>query len=233
MLQKKRAPNKKAHPKSDRSEFEDSGDQEQAEEEENSSCVDDEIAAKIEQARKRMAIRRDTGSLQRQEKDRKSGSDSNQSPKPSKEGKKKRVWGDKREKLSAVEEKSLDVFSKNSAAESDHEKSDLNMKRFKSFLPEVEGEKVEFEREDVEPAEKSQGWGSQLASFFDKVSGQKPLEREDLVDGIERIKSKLIEKNVASDVADDIVANVEENLLGKKLNSFTKGQYFTLVVACC
>eukprot|EP00980_Cylindrotheca_fusiformis_P025851 scaffold14741_cov135-Cylindrotheca_fusiformis.AAC.1 len=62
-------------------------------------------------------------------------------------------------------------------------------------------------------------WGGSLKGLFQQVTGQKVLAKQDLQQPIQEIHKLLTSKNVASDIAEQICQNIEQSLVGKKLNS--------------
>jgi len=65
-------------------------------------------------------------------------------------------------------------------------------------------------------------WGSSLRSALNQLSGNKILTANDLVTPLTEMHSLLTSKNVASDIATDIVNNVRTKLVGRKLASLTR-----------
>lgn len=64
-----------------------------------------------------------------------------------------------------------------------------------------------------------------LSSFFDSVSknvvGKNKIEKADLEPALKSMKQKLMERNVAEDIAERLCESVTTNLVGKKLAAFT------------
>ncbi|KAK8821909.1 hypothetical protein WA538_000007 [Blastocystis sp. DL] len=79
----------------------------------------------------------------------------------------------------------------------------------------------EMDRPD-EPASSS-SWGlGKLGGFFKRITGEAPITEEELGPVMDSLKKKLVEKNVATEIAEAICANVKAKLLGKKLGGFTR-----------
>lgn len=77
--------------------------------------------------------------------------------------------------------------------------------------------------DDDEPeAEGSKGG---IFGFFQKISGNKVLEPDDVKQVVEEFRMSLMSKNVAADIADKLCQSVVTNLVGKKLASFTTIKY--------
>jgi len=63
---------------------------------------------------------------------------------------------------------------------------------------------------------------SSMTSMFKRLTGTKPLEREDLTAALVDMKNLLVEKNVAHDIAVVICESVCESLIGQACGSFTR-----------
>lgn len=63
---------------------------------------------------------------------------------------------------------------------------------------------------------------SGFMSFFGNLTGSKALESSDLQPVMDKFKSHLISKNVASEIADKLCESVSTSLIGKKLGTFTR-----------
>jgi len=61
---------------------------------------------------------------------------------------------------------------------------------------------------------------SRAMSFFNYLTGQKPLSEEDLTPVLIKMKEHLINKNVAADIATHLCDSVSKGLIGKKLGGF-------------
>jgi len=58
-------------------------------------------------------------------------------------------------------------------------------------------------------------------SFFDGITGNKVLKAEEVARNMDEFKQHLINKNVASDIADKLCASVAESLEGQKCSSLS------------
>jgi signal recognition particle receptor subunit alpha len=65
----------------------------------------------------------------------------------------------------------------------------------------------------------SSSWGGSLKSLFQQATGNKVLTKQDLEAPLKDMQKLLESKNVASDISQQITAKVEQQLVGKKLNS--------------
>lgn len=66
-------------------------------------------------------------------------------------------------------------------------------------------------------------WGlGKLGGFFKRLTGETPITEAELTPVVDSLKKKLVEKNVATEIAEAICGNVKEKLLGKKLGGFTR-----------
>jgi len=85
----------------------------------------------------------------------------------------------------------------------------------------VEGKSMMDEDSEDEYEVKETGW---LGTMMKKmnISGNASLASTDVKPILETLKEKLIGKNVAEEVAQKIVDSVESNMIGKKLESFTR-----------
>lgn len=63
---------------------------------------------------------------------------------------------------------------------------------------------------------------TRIGSFFNTLSGNKILEREDLEDVVKNVREQLISKNVAPEVANEVTESVVTSLVGKRLEGFTR-----------
>merc|ERR1712147_515589 len=89
-----------------------------------------------------------------------------------------------------------------------------------------EADELVEESDDDGAEEKPAGWfgRSALGSLVANVSGTQTLTR-DLVDpAMEKLRTTLMEKNVAVEVADAITATVSESLVGKKVERFARAK---------
>eukprot|EP00924_Labyrinthula_sp_SR-Ha-C_P004346 augustus_masked-scaffold_3-processed-gene-21.97-mRNA-1 protein AED:0.00 eAED:0.02 QI:0/-1/0/1/-1/1/1/0/560 len=132
--------------------------------------------------------------------------------KPKSKRKEKRVWDDKK-KISREEASDLDIFSKfNSESGSETKKPEIEIESF--------SESDETEDEDFVESRAGSSLFSGMISKLGFKSG--PLTKEDL--NFDGLKNQLLSKNVAQNVAEEILSQVEQSLLGKSLNSFERVQ---------
>nr|CCA22298.1 signal recognition particle receptor subunit alpha [Albugo laibachii Nc14] len=78
---------------------------------------------------------------------------------------------------------------------------------------------------DAEDSEKEGSWSfgnSKVRNFLSSITGNKILTKEDLEPALNQMRQILIGKNVASEVADELCDSVESNVVGKRLESFTR-----------
>jgi len=95
---------------------------------------------------------------------------------------------------------------------------DLNVVGKSSTLGQVDYESDD-EEEEVGPAVKSSKSGG-MFSMFSSLVGSKPLTREDLAPVLEKLRDNLIGKNVASEVASDLIESVMVKLEGSVMGTF-------------
>ncbi|CAM9105656.1 unnamed protein product [Discosporangium mesarthrocarpum] len=163
-----------------------------------------------------------------------------------KKGKQATVWHDSvlsGGKLSEKQKASLDHSKKTEGAVDDDD-SVLMSEMRNTYLPE-EGEGAEWEDSDSDldddilglenmgtgdggiPSGRSGSWGSAfkrstLGSLLHGLTGNKVLEAEDLVPVMEKMRTQLMSRNVAKEVAEDITSSVQATLTNQKLKSFTR-----------
>jgi len=97
---------------------------------------------------------------------------------------------------------------------------DLNVVGKSSTLGQVDYESDEEEEEDVGPAVKTGAKSGGMFSMFSSLVGSKPLTREDLGPVLEKLRDNLIGKNVASEVASDLIESVMVKLEGSVMGTF-------------
>ncbi|KAK8805691.1 hypothetical protein WA158_002347 [Blastocystis sp. Blastoise] len=74
---------------------------------------------------------------------------------------------------------------------------------------------------NIEPVASS--WGSSLfGGFFKRFTGDYALQESDIDPVLDTLKKKLIDKNVAIDIASQITESVKQKLLGQKVEGFTR-----------
>ncbi|GBG26430.1 Signal recognition particle receptor subunit alpha [Hondaea fermentalgiana] len=161
---------------------------------------------------------------------RKSGS---RSPKSGGKGsgnatKAKRAWNEK-EDMTEEERIALDVTGSNGASADEVEAAYL--RKAKVYLPDEEGEMADLDKEAAEEDgndddDDDGGWNfgsSAVGNFFQRLTGQKPLTREDLSLPIETMQKQLQAQNVSAVAAREICEAVMQDLEGQKLGSMTRG----------
>ena len=153
--------------------------------------------------------------------------------------KKPTVWRDgsqRNKRLSAKEAEALDFSGKagSDEARASGEARQLDEMRG-TYLPSAgetaawddEDELIEDEDDDGaagdDGAEAPKGWfaRSALGGLVANVSGTQVLSRDQVLPAMEALKTKLMEKNVAVEVAEAITATVSESLVGKKVERFS------------
>lgn len=85
------------------------------------------------------------------------------------------------------------------------------------FDVDVEEELESITKGKEEPKKKS--W---FSSLIQSVAGKSIIEREDLVPALKTLKDRLMVKNVAEEIAEELCNSVAVSLVGKKLGSFTR-----------
>lgn len=68
---------------------------------------------------------------------------------------------------------------------------------------------------------------SSFTGLFSRITGSKPLSKEDLAPILAGMKDHLMKKNVAVDIANKICEGVGESLVGKRVGGFGGALYFT------
>merc|ERR1712212_32571 len=96
---------------------------------------------------------------------------------------------------------------------------DLNVVGKSSTLGQVDYDSDE-EEEEVGPAVKTGSKTGGMFSMFSSLVGSKPLTREDLGPVLEKLRDNLIGKNVASEVASDLIESVMVKLEGSVMGTF-------------
>ncbi|KAJ1605541.1 GTPase [Cryptosporidium canis] len=140
--------------------------------------------------------------------------DSENSISQSSKSKKTRQWGSQK-----VTKKNMDQldFSKRS------ENSEQVQPKL-SFYERTEDEVSEDESEEINQEKKSVSyWSSFLSEQFGILNSNTVLTAEMVEKPLQKLKSRLVEKNVASEIAQDIIDSVSNALVGVKTQgSFTK-----------
>jgi len=96
---------------------------------------------------------------------------------------------------------------------------DLNVVGKSKILGSVDYDS-EDEEEEVGPAVKAGSKSGGMFSMFSSLVGSKPLTREDLSPVLEKLRDNLIGKNVASEVASDLIESVMVKLEGSVMGTF-------------
>lgn len=81
---------------------------------------------------------------------------------------------------------------------------------------------IDEERENItkeKDTTKKKGW---FYSLIQSVAGKALIEREDLVPALKALKERLMVKNVAEEITEELCNSVAASLVGKKLGSFTR-----------
>merc|ERR1712107_885734 len=97
---------------------------------------------------------------------------------------------------------------------------DLNVVGKSKILGSVDYDS-EDEEEEVGPAVKAGGKSGGMFSMFSSLVGSKPLTREDLSPVLEKLRDNLIGKNVASEVASDLIETVKDTLTASLMKLLT------------
>ncbi|KAH8069800.1 hypothetical protein JL721_5692 [Aureococcus anophagefferens] len=149
--------------------------------------------------------------------------------------KKPTVWRDgsqRNKRLSAKEAEALDFSGKAGDADAGAAARRLDEMRG-TYLPGRdetaawdEADELVEESDDDGAEEKPAGWfgRSALGSLVANVSGTQTLTRELVDPAMEKLRTTLMEKNVAVEVADAITATVSESLVGKKVERLARAK---------
>ena len=73
---------------------------------------------------------------------------------------------------------------------------------------------------------------STLFGWFQQLSGNKVLDKDDLEPVLENMRQALMGKNVAAEIASKLCGSVLESLVGKKLGSFSSVRAEAKQVRC-
>lgn len=141
---------------------------------------------------------------------------------PTKKGKQARVWTDGG--AGGKEDASLD-FTDGTSLEAATKAADFTHKS----LIDVE-EEVSYDDDTEEEEEEASGGapkkGGLLSSFVRSigvsVTGTNSLTRDDIEPALAGLKRKLMERNVAEEIADKVIESVAASVEGQKLASFTR-----------
>jgi signal recognition particle receptor subunit alpha len=138
-------------------------------------------------------------------------------------GKEKRNWHDGKAKVTKEAMAELDRSKATDDIDNDNDAVALAEARA-AYLP-TDADLANFEivptnvLDDNADEDSEDSWGGSLKGLFQQVTGQKVLVKQDLQEPLQEIHKLLTSKNVASDIAEQICQNVEQSLVGKKLNS--------------
>lgn len=69
---------------------------------------------------------------------------------------------------------------------------------------------------------------SAFTGLFSRITGSKPLSKEELAPILSGMKDHLMKKNVAVDIANKICEGVGDSLVGKRVGGFGGASYFSL-----
>jgi signal recognition particle GTPase len=137
-------------------------------------------------------------------------------------GKEKRNWHDGKAKVTKEAMAELDRSKK--TGESDRDGTDRALAEARAAYLPSDADLADFSMQPKiqidDAAEESEGsWGNSLKGLFQQVTGQKVLTQQDLEAPLKEMEKMLTSKNVASDISDQIIEKVGQQLVGKKLNS--------------
>ncbi|KAL6068251.1 SRP54 domain-containing protein [Balamuthia mandrillaris] len=140
--------------------------------------------------------------------------------------KKKQVWEDgdetykeflrKSKKEKGKEEDDLEVIRSNFGAD-----QKINLEEWEPFFQDKPGNQEDDEEENSSSSSSGGGWG--LGSIFSGLTNR-TLSRKDLEPVLAKFREKLIDKNVASEIADELCESVMLSLEGKTMSSFKRIQ---------
>ncbi|EFN56873.1 hypothetical protein CHLNCDRAFT_21935 [Chlorella variabilis] len=133
-----------------------------------------------------------------------------------KKGKQARVWGDA---ANGKEEGPLD-FTEGEPGEAQEVAADLNQRSLIDVEEEVTYDELEEEEEAAAAGAPKKG--GLLSSFVRTIGVNVALTRTDIEPALATLKKKLMERNVAEEIADKVTESVATSLEGRKLASFTR-----------
>jgi signal recognition particle receptor subunit alpha len=149
----------------------------------------------------------------------------NKQSKSSNKGKEKRQWHDGKAK---VTKEAMAELDRSKAAGGDNIVGDDNelalAEARAAYLP-TDADLANFSVQptvqiDDNASDDAEGsWGASLKGLFQQVTGQKVLNKQDLEQPLKEMHKVLTSKNVATDIAQLICNNVEQQLVSKRLNS--------------
>jgi signal recognition particle receptor subunit alpha len=137
-------------------------------------------------------------------------------------GKEKTQWANR--KLSAAEMKSLDYSSSSSSSAADGD--DIGARSAAYGAAKVDKKVFEYDDEDEKEVDISVETEAKekkgtLFGWFEHLSGNKVLDKDDLDPVLENMRQALMTKNVAAEIAAKLCGSVTESLIGKKIGSFS------------
>ncbi|KAL4418883.1 hypothetical protein ABPG77_010052 [Micractinium sp. CCAP 211/92] len=141
---------------------------------------------------------------------------------PTKKGKQARVWDDAGA-ARGKEDATLD-FTDGTSLEAATEAVSLNQKSLIDVDEDISYD--DTEEEEAEAGGAAPKKGGLLSSFVRSigvnVTGTQSLSRADIEPALAGLKKKLMERNVAEEIADRVIESVATSLEGQKLASFTR-----------
>jgi signal recognition particle receptor subunit alpha len=137
-------------------------------------------------------------------------------------GKEKRNWHDGKAKV--TKEAMAELDRSKETGESDQDGTDRALAEARAAYLPSDADLADFAMQpqiqiDDAAEESESSWGNSLKGLFQQVTGNKVLTQQDLEAPLKEMGRMLTSKNVASDIADQIVEKVGQQLVGKKLNS--------------
>ena len=139
-------------------------------------------------------------------------------------GKEKRQWHDGKGKVTKETMAALDKSKDADQGVDDNDQVALAEARA-AYLP-TDADLANFDTENLtlDGDDDEEEETSFLKGLFQQVTGQKVLTKQDLEIPLKEMHKLLTTKNVASDIAQQICDNVEQSLVGKKLNRYVQDQ---------
>ena len=135
-----------------------------------------------------------------------------------KKGKEMRHWGEAK----VTKETMAELDFSTDTGNTDQENSNALAEARAAYLP-SSFEQLQLEQQGQDETIKDDSsWGAGLQGLFDQMSGNKILTQKDLQQPLHEMQQLLLSKNVAGDIARDIIATVSKNLIGKRLQSFAR-----------
>jgi len=143
-------------------------------------------------------------------------------PEPKSNKKDPRTWSNER-KLTKKEEQALNrsAGEDSAAAQDAAMEARVQQMRDDGMMDEL-SDSSEAESDDEEVEEAGPGIFSRMGSMLKTKLGQAPLTEEDLAPALKQFQHQLISKNVAYDTAEAVCKNVQTQLVGQTLGTFTR-----------